>query len=54
MSNKFYAIERFVTLRDGVTLKLTPCNTRKDAQLIIDSSKAPTTVVSSFGGDDKQ
>lgn len=53
MSSKFYAIERFVTFSNEVTLKLTPCNTRKDAQSIVDNSKAPITAVSNFGGDDK-
>ncbi len=52
--SKFYAIERFVTLRNEVTLKVTPCDTRKDAQLIIDNSEAPISAVSNFGGDDKQ
>ena len=51
---KFYAIERFVSLRNEVTLKLTPCNTRKDAQSIVDNSEAQTTAISNFGGNNKK
>ena len=54
MSDKFYAIERFVVPHDGVILKITPRSTREDAQLIIDNSEAPTTAISNFGGNNKK
>lgn len=49
MSKNFYAIERFVLPRNQVSLKITPCSSRKEAEEIIGNSEAQITAVSSFG-----